>query len=130
MNQNVNVITKNAFRLNPSQAEYFSDIIATAMKKEAVQLHYAGRDDIVWRPMNDSPAKRPSTRALRREEILLHLDQRRWRSTSLLCNMLGRSGSAMRAMLHRMREEGLVEYREAQHGRVEWRQAKPNGKGR
>lgn len=130
MNQNVNVITKNAFRLNPSQAEYFSDMIATAMKKEAVQLHYAGRDDIVWRPMADTPARRPSTRALRREEILLHLTHNEWRPTGMLCQMLGRSGSAMRAMLHRMCSEGLVQRREVRNSLVEWRLAKPDSKGR
>lgn len=125
MNQNVNVITKNAFRLKPSDAEYFSDMIAAAMKKEAAHLHYAGRDDIVWRPMGDAAAKRPSSRALRREEVMQHLDPVAWKPTILLCHMLGRSGSAMRSMLNRMREEGTVERREVRNSVVEWRLAPP-----
>lgn len=125
----MNTITRNAFRLKPGEAEHYSDMIADAMKQEAAYLHYAGRDDIVWRPVVDAPARRPSSRALRREEVLQYLDEEQWRPTIRLCQVLGRSGSALRSMLNRMCEEGLVERNEVRNSLVEWRKIPEDQRG-
>lgn len=120
MNQQTNVIARNAFRLHPSEAERFSKTIAKAMKMESATLTYAGAEQ---QPIHalDLPPVKLSSQLLRRQQLLDVLHHEHFQTTQNLALRVGRSTPSVHAMLTRMMEEGFVDREPVRSNVISWR---------
>jgi len=120
MNQQTNVIARNAFRLHASEAERFADVIARAMKLESAALTYAGAEQQPLQSL-DLPPVKLSSQLLRRKQLLDVLHHERFQTTQELAYKLGRSTSSVNSVLTRMTEEGLVDREPVRSNVISWR---------